>query len=107
MKSSKKKKITSSALQEKLSALEEKAAQKGIQVHYDLLQAAGLKLKDGICKIRGEYHLFIDKRKSAADKIGTLQDYIEHPLPDDIPENIAEDPPEENNGEDSRNEKKH
>jgi len=87
MKSSKQKKISSRDLQDKLTALEERASQKGIQVHYDLLEAAGLKLKGGICKIRGEHHLFIDRRKSAADKIETLQDYIDNPLPEDIPDN--------------------
>ncbi len=102
MKSSKKKRVPSPALQNKLSELEEKAAQKGIQVHYDLLEAAGLKLKDGICKIRGEYHLFIDRRKSAADKIEILEDYIDHPLPEDIPENITEDSPEVNTEADNK-----
>ena len=87
MKSSKQKRTSSRDLQDKLTALEEQASQKGIQIHYDLLEAAGLKLKGGICKIRGEHHLFIDRRKSAADKIETLQDYIDHPLPEDIPEN--------------------
>jgi len=102
MKSSKKKRVPSPALQNKLSELEEKAALKGIRIHYDLLEAAGLKLKDGICKMRGEYHLFIDRRKSAADKIETLQDYIDHPLPEDIPENITEDAPEVNTGADNK-----
>lgn len=86
MKSSKKKQGPSKALQDKLSEQEKKAAQKGIQIHYDLLEAAGLKLKGGLCKIRGEYHLFIDRRKSAADKIEILQDYTEYPLPEDAPE---------------------
>jgi hypothetical protein len=99
MKSSKKKKGTLRALQEKLADLEEKAAQKGIQIHYDLLEAAGLKLKDGICKIRGEYHLFINKRKSIPDKIETLKDYIDHPLPGDIPENITGDALEGSDGD--------
>ena len=44
----KKKKITST-LRNRLSELEERAAQKGIVIHYDLLEAAGLKLKGGIC----------------------------------------------------------
>ena len=87
MKSSKKKQVPSRALQDKLSEQEEKAAQKGIQIHYDLLEAAGLKLKGGLCKIRGEYHLFIDRRKSAADKIEIIQDYTDYPLPENIPEN--------------------
>jgi len=95
MKKRKKKKIPS-ALQNKLTELEEQLTQKGLQVHYDLLEAAGLKLKGGICKIKGEYHLFIDRRKSAADKIEILQDHIAQPFPEDIPENVPEDVPEEN-----------
>jgi len=87
MKFSKKKKTASPALQDKLSELEEKAAQRGIIIHFDLLEAAGLKLKGGICKIKDEYHLFVDKRKSTADKIDILQDYLNHPLPIDIPIN--------------------
>lgn len=105
MKSSKQRKIPSRALQDKLAELEEKAVEKGIQIHYDLLEAAGLKLKGGICKIKGEYHLFIDKRKPAADKIEALQDYIDHPLPEDIPENITEDVPEEHHGNDDQDTK--
>ena len=63
---------------------------------------SGLKLKDGICKIRGEYHLFINKRKSIPDKIETLQDYVDQPLPKDIPENIIEDVPEATDGDHSQ-----
>ena len=85
MKSLKKKKAPPTALQERLTELEEKVAQWGIRIHYDLLEAAGLKLKDGICKINGEYHAFVDRRKSIADKIEILEDYLHHPLPEDIP----------------------
>ena len=70
MKSSEKRKIPSSALQEQLSELEERAGQRKVHIHYDLLEAAGLKLKGGICKIKGEYHIFVDRRKSTAEKIG-------------------------------------
>lgn len=86
MKKKKIKKACPPELQEKLTELEEQALQKGIFVHYDLLEAAGLKLKGGICKIKGEYHLFIDKRKSPLDKIDILHDYLQNPLPEDIPE---------------------
>ena len=86
MKSAKKKETSPPALQNRLSEMEEKAAQKGIRIHYDLLEAAGLKLKGGMCKIKGEYHLFIDRRKSTADKIEILQDCLNKPLPEDIPE---------------------
>ena len=106
MKYSKKKKIPS-ALQNKLSDLEEQLAKRGLQVHYDLLEAAGLKLKGGICKIKGEYHLFIDRRKSAADKIETLEDYIDQPFPENIPENDLEDIHEENVVADDQDDKEH
>ena len=85
MKSAGKKQVASSSLQDRLSQLEEHAAQKNIYVHYDLLEAAGLKLKGGICKIKGEYHLFVDRRKSIADKIEILQDSLNRPPPEDIP----------------------
>ncbi len=72
----KRRKTPSPALQGRLSALEEMAARKGIQIHYDLLEAAGLKLKGGMCAVRGEYHLFVDKRKSTADIIEFLEDHL-------------------------------
>ncbi len=74
-----------SSLQDRLSELEEQAAQMQIHVHYDLLEAAGLKLKGGICRINGEYHLFVDRRKSTSDKIDFLQDHLDHVNPEDIP----------------------
>lgn len=86
MKSAKKKKPPSPALQNRLSELEERAAQRGFCIHYDLLEAAGLKLKGGICKIKGDYHIFVDRRKSTSDRIDILQDFLDHPLPEDIPE---------------------
>ena len=76
MRRAKKKKVVPPALQNRLSELEGQAAQQGLQVHYDLLEAAGLKLKGGICKIKGEYHLFIDRRNSTIDRIDILQDYL-------------------------------
>ena len=84
---SKKKKTSSPVLQTRLSELEEKAAKKGIHIHYDRLEAAGLKLKGGICKVNGEYHIFVDRRKSTADRINFLKDFLDHPLPEDVPEN--------------------
>ena len=82
MKSAKKKKSSSPSLQNRLSELEEKVAQMGVLIHYDLLEAAGLKLKGGICKINGDYHIFFDRRKSTADKIDFLEDCLNHPLPE-------------------------
>ena len=73
-------------MQDRINELEQKASTRGIFVHYDLLEAAGLKLKGGMCRIKGEYHLFIDRRKSPADRIEILNEYLENPLPQDIPE---------------------
>jgi hypothetical protein len=95
MKSRKKQRPPSPALQNRLSELEDMAATKGIQIHYDLLEAAGLKLKGGICNVRGEYHLFVDRRKSMADIIDFLQDHLSQPLPQDVPE-CHEEPAEPN-----------
>ncbi len=80
-----KKRVPPLPLQDRLSELEDQATQKQIHVHYDLLEAAGLKLKGGICKINGEYHLFVDRRKSIADKIDIIQDHLDHTNPEDIP----------------------
>ena len=82
-----KKKALSSALQSRLSELEKTAEERGFHIHYDLLEAAGLKLKGGICKINGEYHIYIDKRKSISEKVEALSEYLENPLPEDIPNN--------------------
>jgi len=90
MKSKKKQRSPSPALQKRLAEMEDMAAAKRIQIHYDLLEAAGLRLKGGLCTIRGEYHLFVDKRKSTADIIEFLQDHLTQPLPNNVPE-LTED----------------
>ena len=90
MKSKKKQRSPSPALQKRLAEMEDMAAAKRIQIHYDLLEAAGLRLKGGLCTIRGEYHLFVDKRKSTADIIEFIQDHLTQPLPKDVPE-LTED----------------
>ena len=79
-----KKSSNTDALQVRLTELEERAAKREIHVHYDLLEAAGLKLKDGICKINGEVHIFIEKRKSLAEKIEILEACLSKLLTDDI-----------------------
>ena len=86
---------SSPRLKARLTALEKQAAERGLHVHYDLLEAAGLKLKDGICKIREEYHIFIDRRKPDADKIEKLEDFLGQPPPRDIPEHAESSVPGE------------
>jgi len=82
MKRKKKGKIPSPALLQELTALESAAADRGIHVHYDRLEAAGLRLNGGLCELNGEYHLYIEKRKSVADKIEFLKNQLEKTLPD-------------------------
>ncbi len=76
-KKKKKEKTPSPELLSKLVILENTAAEKGIQVHYDRLEAAGLRLNGGLCALNGESHLFIEKRKSIADKIDFLKHYLD------------------------------
>lgn len=71
-------------IRNKLSELEERAVHKGIRIHYDLLEAAGLKLNGGICKINGARHIFVDRRKSNSDKIDILQNCLNQAFPEDI-----------------------
>ena len=82
MKKKKKGKTPSPALLEELMALESAAAARGIHVHYDRLEASGLRLNGGLCALNGEYHLFIEKRKPIVDKIEFLKDQLEKTLPD-------------------------
>ena len=88
MKRKKKRKIPSRALLQELTALESAAATRGIHVHYDRLEAAGLRLNGGLCEFNGEHHLYIEKRKSVADKIEFLKTHLEKTLSmpeDEIP----------------------
>ena len=80
MKRKKKGKRPSPALLQELTVLESAAAARGIHVHYDRLEAAGLRLNGGLCELNGEYHLFIEKRKSVVDKIEILKNQLEKPL---------------------------
>jgi len=80
MKRRKKGKAPSPVLLRELTALENAAAARGIHVHYDRMEAAGLRLNGGLCALNGEYHLFIEKRKSVADKIEFLKDHLDQTL---------------------------
>jgi len=82
MKRKKKGKTPSPVLLQELTALESAAAAKGIHVHYDRLEAAGLKLNGGLCELNGEYHLFIERRTSVVDKIEFLKTQLEKTLSD-------------------------
>ena len=70
-----KKRIVSPSLLKQLSKLEEKIQAKGIKIRYEKLEAGGFKPKSGLCKVKGEVYLFIDKRKSPQERKEILLDY--------------------------------
>lgn len=81
MKKGKKGKGQSTAQLRELAALEDAAMNRGIHLHYDRLEASGLRLKSGLCTFNGEYHLYIEKRKSIAEKIEFLKAQLDKNLP--------------------------
>ena len=86
MKKKRKKTVIPPHLEAKLNEAEYRAAERGITVHYDLMEAAGLKLNGGLCRIHGQYHLFIDRRASAAERIAAIQTCLDRPPADMPPE---------------------
>lgn len=57
-----------------LELLESAADQLGIKVSYEALQIAGLQsgLRGGLCKVKGEYRVIIDKRATNEERVTTL-----------------------------------
>jgi len=52
-----------------LEALETAAAQLGVKVSYEALQAGS---SGGLCRVKGEYRLIADKKAPIGDRIATL-----------------------------------
>jgi hypothetical protein len=76
-------------LMNRLNDLESRAADIGLTVHYDLMEAAGLKLNGGLCRIRGKLHLFIDRRASAVERIAAIESSIEQIMVAPVEENAG------------------
>ena len=77
IKNKRKKPKIPAAIQEQITNFENLAAQKGINVHYDILEAAGFKLKGGSCNVNGELHIFIDRRLPPFERIESLKEHLE------------------------------
>lgn len=58
-----------STSEELLEALEKAAAELGVKVSYEALQAGS---SGGLCRVKGEYRLIADKKAPIGDRIGTL-----------------------------------
>ena len=57
-----------------LELLEDAAAQLGIKVSYEPLQTSGIQtgLRGGLCRVKGEYRVIIDKRATDEERVATL-----------------------------------
>ena len=57
-----------------LELLENAAEQLGIKVSYEPLQTSGLQtgLRGGLCKVKGEWRVIIDKRATDEERVATL-----------------------------------
>lgn len=57
-------------------ALEAAAAQLGVRVRYEPLPPGGVLSGGGLCRVRGEWHLIIDKKSSAPERAAILADAL-------------------------------
>jgi hypothetical protein len=57
-----------------LELLENAAEQLGIKVSYEPLQTSGVQTgyKGGLCKVKGEWRVIIDKRATDEERVATL-----------------------------------
>jgi len=55
-----------------LKALEEVAERLSVQVHYEDMKAFEFRIQDGCCKLKGEAHIYIDRKHTAREKIQIL-----------------------------------
>lgn len=55
-----------------VEALESAAQQLGVKVRYDNLGPAGLLSGGGLCRLRGEWTVIVDKKAAPSDKISVL-----------------------------------
>jgi hypothetical protein len=57
-------------------ALESAAAQIGVKVRYEALGPGGVVSGGGVCKVRGEWWVIIDKKASAPERVAILSDAL-------------------------------
>jgi len=57
-----------------LELLEHAATQLSIKVSYETLQTVGLQagIRGGLCRVKGEYRVIIDKRATDEERVATL-----------------------------------
>jgi hypothetical protein len=57
-------------------ALESAASQLGIKVRYETLPPGGVLTGGGMCRVRGAWNLFIDKKSSPSERIHILTEQL-------------------------------
>ena len=62
---------------EQLTEILETAAQQiGVKVHYEVLSASGPTGGGGLCKVKGEWRVIIDKKTAPAERASILVDAL-------------------------------
>jgi hypothetical protein len=62
---------------EQLTEILENAAQQlGVKVHYDTLVASGPSGGGGLCKVKGEWRVIIDKKTAPSERASILADAL-------------------------------
>jgi hypothetical protein len=57
-------------------ALEKAALELGVKVRYESLAGSGVSTGGGLCKVRGEWWVMIDKKAHPADRASILADAL-------------------------------
>ena len=57
-------------------AFETAATQLGIKVRYEALHTTGVSHGGGLCRVRGQWHLIVEKKTSPAERVSILADTL-------------------------------
>ncbi len=64
-------------IRKQLEGIEEELQRRGVKVRYERLEASGLKLRSGLCKVKGQVYLFVDKRKPLSEMKEIMKECLE------------------------------
>jgi hypothetical protein len=59
-----------------LEALEDAASKLGVEVRYEALAASGVSGGGGLCKVKGQWWVLIDKKATSAERVALLADAL-------------------------------
>jgi len=60
-----------------LKALEEVAEKLSVCIHYEEMKAFEFRIQDGCCKVEGESHIYIDRKRPVKEKIHILANELD------------------------------